>query len=114
MSIRSRREEKPLPQPHNALFQWAFGQRMHAMGLLRAALPPEVIRELDIRTLRVEKDSFVDPALRSRLGDLMLSAKIRGRRLYFYALFEHQRQVEQLMMFRGRTAHQGGHGDLVG
>ncbi|MCC6558063.1 MAG: Rpn family recombination-promoting nuclease/putative transposase, partial [Polyangiaceae bacterium] len=60
MPARPRREM--LPQPHDALFKWTFGQRQHAAGLLRAALPPEVVAAIDFRSLRIEKDSFVDPA----------------------------------------------------
>ncbi len=99
MPVRSRRRSL-VPQPHNAIFRWTFGQRKHAIGLLRAALPPLVAAEVDFRALKVEKDSFVDAALRSRYGDLVLSTKLRGRHFYFYALFEHQRGVEPLMIFR--------------
>lgn len=68
-----------LTQPHDALFRWAFSQREHAVGLLKAALPElaEVAR-MDFGTLRLEKGSFVDGALRSRHSDLVFSVRLAG------------------------------------
>lgn len=51
-------------------------------------------------TLRVEKGSFVDPALRSRHSDLVLSARMGPGRIYVYILVEQQRDVEALMVLR--------------
>ena len=92
--------EEASHQPHDALFKWAFSQREHAAGLLKAALPPALIAAVDFSTLRMEKGSYVDRALRSRHSDLVLSARLFGRPIYFYALFEQQRDVEPLMVFR--------------
>ena len=92
--------EQASPQPHDALFRFAFTQREHAAGLLHAALPEAVAREVDFRTLRVERGSFVSPALRSRYSDLVLSARMSGQRTYFYVLIEQQRNVERLMVLR--------------
>jgi predicted transposase YdaD len=90
--------------PHDALFKWTFSQREHAVGLLKAALPAAVVAAVRWSRLRVEKGSFVDAALRARHSDLVLSARIgKGggeRRIYFYCLLEHQRDVEPLMVFR--------------
>jgi hypothetical protein len=92
--------KEALLKPHDALFMFAFSQREHAAGLLKAALPAALARAVDFRTLRQEKGSFVDRALRSRYSDLVLSARLRGQRIYFYVLLEHQRAVEPLMVLR--------------
>jgi hypothetical protein len=94
------RRPEPLPQPHDALFKWAFSQRDHAIGLLRAALPAALSAAIDWRSLRLEQGSFVDRALRHRHGDLVFSARIRGKTVYFHALVEQQRDVDPLMVFR--------------
>jgi hypothetical protein len=94
------RPEEEAPQPHDALFKWTFSQREHAVGLLKAALPPALARAVDFSTLQLEKGSFVDQALRSRHSDLVLSARLLGQPIYFYALIEQQRDVEPLMVFR--------------
>ena len=97
---KSPRKKAAQASPHDALFKWAFSQREHAIGLLKAALPPAVVRAVKWRTLRIEKGSFVDPALRSRHSDLVLSARMGAARVFFYALIEQQRNVEALMVFR--------------
>ena len=98
--LRRRRGRGASPQPHDALFRYTFSQREHAVSLLRAVLPPALAAAVDWRTLRIEKGSFIDDALRSRHGDLVLSARLRGATLYFYTLIEHQRDVEALMVLR--------------
>lgn len=87
-------------QPHDALVKWVFSQREHAIGLLRAALPPDVVTAVDSGTVHVEKDTFVDRALRSRYSDVVISARMGKERVYFYVLVEHQRDVEPLMVLR--------------
>ncbi|MDI1481560.1 Rpn family recombination-promoting nuclease/putative transposase [Polyangium sp. y55x31] len=94
------RRRDRLPQPHDAFFKWAFSQREHAVGLLRAALPKALSAAIDWGTLRLEQGSFVDRALRHRHGDLVFSARIREKTVYFHALVEQQRDVEPLMVFR--------------
>ena len=89
-----------LAQPHDALFRWTFSQHQHAVGLLRAALPRTMAAATTWSTLRLESGSHVNRALRGRHSDLVFSAKMLGKSVYFYALIEHQRHVEPLMIFR--------------
>lgn len=91
---------KAATQPHDGLVKWTFSQREHAIGLLKAALPKAVVEATDWSTLRVEKGSFVDRALRHRHSDIVLSARMDGEPVFFYTLIEHQRTVEALMIFR--------------
>ena len=89
-----------MAQPHDALFRWTFSQHRHAVGLLKAALPTKLAAATTWSTLRLESGSHVSPALRGRHSDLVFSAKMLGQTVYFYALIEHQRHVEPLMIFR--------------
>src|SRR5262249_5766764 len=60
----------------------------------------------DWATLKLEKDSFIDTHLRRRYADLLLSARVAGRRALFYVLVEHKRDVEPLAMVQvGRYMH---------
>lgn len=88
------------PQPHDALFKWAFSQRHHAAGLLRAVMPAAWVSGTDFRSLRLEKGSFVNRALRSRHSDLVFSVRMRDRLVYCYLLVEQQREVQALMVAR--------------
>jgi predicted transposase YdaD len=86
--------------PHDALFKQAFTDLDNARGELRAALPPDIRARIDWATLRVEKGSFVDAALRSRHTDLLFSVQLDGREARIYVLFEHQSDVDLVMPFR--------------
>lgn len=96
---KSQRKAAPT-HPHDSIVKWTFSQREHAIGLLKAALPREMITAVDWSTLRVEKDSYVDAAFQSRYSDVVLSGKMGDEEIYFYSLIEHQRDVEPLMVFR--------------
>jgi predicted transposase YdaD len=87
-------------QPHDAIIKYTFSQREHAAGLLRAALPTEIVGAIRWGTLGLEKVHFVDRGLRGRQADLLFSAETSAERLYVYVLLEHQSKVESLMIFR--------------
>jgi len=87
-------------QPHDALVKWTLTQRRHALSLVKAALPKEVVDAVDWSTFRIEKGSFVDDDLRNRYSDIVWSARLEGEEVFFYTLIEHQRAVEALMIFR--------------
>jgi predicted transposase YdaD len=83
-------------QPHDGLIKYAFSNRDHAEGLLKAILPPAIVALVDWGSLKLEKDSFIDAHLRRRYADLLLAAHIAGRRGLFYVLVEHKREVDAL------------------
>jgi len=53
-------------QPHDHLFRAVFSEPEHAEGLLRAALPARLARQIDWTTLRPLRSSIVDDALHAR------------------------------------------------
>lgn len=88
-------------RPHDAILQFTFSQREHAAGLLRASLPPEVSALVRWSTLKLQKLHFVDRGLRGRQADLLFAMEMSGdERLYVHTLIEHQRKVDELMIFR--------------
>lgn len=87
-------------QPHDGLVRYAFSRRIHARGLLKAILPAALVSSITWSTLKLEKDSFIDPDLRKRFADLLFSMRVRGVEVRVYVLLEHQRGVEVLMMLR--------------
>lgn len=89
-----------ITHPHDALVRGIFSLPEYATELLGAVLPTDFTAAVDWTTLRVEKDSFVDEALRSRYSDLVLSAGTEEARTFFYAIVEHQSAVEPRMVFR--------------
>jgi predicted transposase YdaD len=97
---KKRATDDALHQPHDALVQYAFSQREHAAGLLKAILPGAIVALVDWGALELVKDSFIDPELRRSTADLLLSAPLAGKRALFYVLVEHKRDVEPLAIFQ--------------
>jgi len=87
-------------KPHDGLVKYAFSRREHAVGLLKSMLDPAMVAVVDFQTVKLRKDSFVDPDLRQRYADLVISARVAGRRVFFYVLVEHLRDAERLVIFR--------------
>jgi hypothetical protein len=80
-----------------------WGRRAPTSGQRHAActaLPPAWVAQADFRTLRLETTAFVNRALRHRHSDLVFSIRVRGKKVYFYVLIEHQSKVLPLMVVR--------------
>jgi len=97
----SARRDGMADRPHDAIVKYAFSQIEHATGLLKSALPAEIVSAVDWGALRIEKDSFIDPDLRSTFSDLVYSATMNGHEpLFFYMVLEHRSTGEALLVFR--------------
>jgi predicted transposase YdaD len=97
---------KGLPTPHNNLFHLALENLSNARSLIETRFPPDVRRELKLETLKLEKESFVDPDLREKYSDVLYSVDLVGRpgrgkstagpdRALVYVLFEHKSDSDQ-------------------
>jgi predicted transposase/invertase (TIGR01784 family) len=64
-------------------------------------LPEQLVKQLDLEALELEKGSFVDQKLRQRHSDLLFRTTLKsGPDAWLYLLFEHQSTPEALMPFR--------------
>jgi predicted transposase/invertase (TIGR01784 family) len=86
--------------PHDALAKRTYSNPSEVAELLRAVLPPELLRHLDLSTLRLAPGSFVDEALRSAYSDLLFTVEFDGRPALIYLLFEHLSTVDGLVPLR--------------
>ncbi len=75
--------------PHDSFFKRLFGDLNTATDFIRNYLPPGVVAVLNLATLTLEKESFIDPRLRSHFSDLLFRVKlVTGSDLYIYLLVE--------------------------
>lgn len=83
---------------HDRYFRQTFSRRQTVADLVHHYLPSEVRRCLDLRTLELTGDSFVDPELRMHASDLVCRARLQeGGDAYVYILFEHKSHPAQLV-----------------
>jgi hypothetical protein len=83
---------------HDRYFRETFSRAEAARDLVTGYLPPEVTGCLDLGTLEVTGDTFVDPELRLHVSDLACRVARRGGgEAYVYVLFEHKSWPDRLV-----------------
>lgn len=86
---------------HDALFRKTLSRRETAISFVREHLPEPVVRCLDLESLDVGLDSFVDSKLRDHFSDFVVRVRLRdGGDAYVYILVEHKTTPERLVAFQ--------------
>ena len=86
--------------PHDKLFKETMTRRENALSFFREYLPADVVSQADWRTLRIVKETFVEPELKERFSDVAYEVRLGGRASFVYLLFEHQSRHDRLMPLR--------------
>ncbi|MGD0466402.1 MAG: Rpn family recombination-promoting nuclease/putative transposase [Gammaproteobacteria bacterium] len=63
-------------------------------------LPTEILTKVDLTSLELYPDSFVEQELQEKIADLVYKVKIQGEYGYITLLMEHQFLYDPLMAFR--------------
>ena len=98
-------DESKLPTPHNNLFHYALSHAHAARDLIQTHLPADLVAALDLDSLVLQKDSFVDEELRESYSDLLYSVQLadqdgqRGQG-QIYLLLEHKSQSDPMTCFQ--------------
>jgi predicted transposase YdaD len=85
---------------HDGLFKAVFSDPALAAEELRAVLPPALAARIDWATMDPAPTSFVDAALRERIGDLVFHARVVGSGEVLLWLIEHQSSEDWWMLER--------------
>lgn len=96
--VRTRFRE--VENPHDKFFKETFSHIEVAKSFLHHYLPLNVIEVLDMGTLELQKDSFINKELEEGFSDLLFSANINGREGYVYFLFEHKSYPDKAVVFQ--------------
>lgn len=93
-------ENKP-SNPHDHFFKASWSRPDVARGFFAHFLPPEVIARLDLQTLELTKDSFIDEHLQDTYSDLLYKVQTRdGHPVYIYVLLEHKSYFDRWTGFQ--------------
>ncbi len=86
---------------HDGYFKRNYSRLEIAKQHLNHYFPSEVVRLLDLTSLKICKDSFIDPQMREYFSDLLYQVKLKqGTDLYVYILCEHKSTPEPLVAFQ--------------
>ena len=72
-------DRSKLPTPHNNFFQYALSHPAAARNLIELHLPADLVQILDLDSLELQKDSFIDDELRDSYSDMLYSIRLSGR-----------------------------------
>ncbi len=89
-----------LKQPHDKFFRSTFGQVEVASDFLTNYLPTGLSEIIDIDTLELQKDSFLDETLKEEFADLLFRVNINNAQGYIYFLFEHKSYKDRMVIFQ--------------
>ncbi|MCP4111516.1 MAG: Rpn family recombination-promoting nuclease/putative transposase [Desulfobacteraceae bacterium] len=89
-----------MKNPHDKFFKETLTRRKNALSFFREYLPADIVAKLDWRTLKITKDTFIEPELRERFSDILYEIRAKGRQVFIYLLLEHQSTVDVWMPLR--------------
>ncbi|QTA82327.1 Putative transposase, RpnA-like [Desulfonema limicola] len=82
--------------PHDKLIREVASNKPFATDILQNYLPDDVVKLIDINSLEISKDSFIDKELKDYYSDLLYKINLAGRPGYVYILFEHKSYQDRL------------------
>ena len=82
---------------HDKLFKETWSNLENARSLLENYLPGNLLEKIDLDSLEICKDSFVEKSLKEFHSDLLYKVKMDGNQTYIYYLFEHKSYPDSLI-----------------
>lgn len=87
--------------PHDRLFRASLAQVRIAREFFARHLPTKFQAILDLNTLKIEKDTFIEDNFKASEADLLYSVTLHDQsRAYLYLLCEHASNVDKNIAFR--------------
>ncbi len=90
-----------LTRPHDRFFKEMFSKKEVVSHHLQNFLPKEVLSYLDLDTLEISKDTFIDPKLTEHYSDMLYKVNTKeGTGVFVYILFEHKSHPEPKIAYQ--------------
>ena len=70
-------------------------EKENAIDFFRYYLPEELLQEMDLDSLELQNDSFVDEKLKESFSDVLYRVNIHKRTSYIYTLFDHKSKPDK-------------------
>lgn len=85
-----------ITNPHDKLFREVWSDKAVAADFLQNYLPEDVLKLVDLSTLEISKDSFIEKELKDYYSDLLYKINLADKPGYVYFLFEHKSYKDRL------------------
>ena len=87
--------------PHDGLIKKVMENLIAAAEFLEEYLPESFKSRIDLSTVKIEKESFVEKNLKKQLNDIILSVKTKNnQKAFVYTLIEAQVNPDYWIAFR--------------
>ena len=86
--------------PHDKFFKLSLQEIRVAKDFFTHHLPEQIKKQIDLSTLHLESESFIDKDQQAHFSDVLYSVSIDKKPGYVLILTEHQSSAEVLMPFR--------------
>jgi predicted transposase/invertase (TIGR01784 family) len=86
-----------LVNPHDKLFRKTWSNIDVAKDYLNNYLPGPLLKLIDLDSLEISKDSFIEKELEDYYSDILYKVGIAGSNGYVYLLFEHKSYPDRLI-----------------
>ena len=74
-------------KPHNDFFESVLSTKDSAVNFFKNYLPADILNLLDMKTLQIKKDSFVQKELKQFYSDILYQVASKNDKAYLYLLF---------------------------
>ncbi len=88
---------KKIVNVHDKFIQETFTRDEIAKSFLKHYLPKSLLKQVDMSTLGIVKDSFIDKELQEHFSDILYTVRFLNTDLFIYLLIEHKSYTEQLV-----------------
>jgi len=84
--------------PHDKVIKTAYSDLENARSLLADRLPDKVLNLVDLNTLEISKDSFIEKDLAQYYSDILYKVNLTdGSQGFIYVLFEHKSYYDKFV-----------------
>ena len=91
---------KIIHQPHDKFFKQSMADIQVARDFFQVHLPKKLLEIVNLDTLELEKESFIDEVFKATDADVLYSVKAGETLVYLYLLCEAQCENDPYMAFR--------------
>lgn len=88
--MENEKKHSEVQNPHDTLFRETWSNLENARSFLQSYLKKQVVGLMDLQTLEVSKDSFIEKDLSAYYSDMLYKVMLKGKPGFVYVLFEHK------------------------
>ena len=90
-----------ISNPHDRFFRQSLSDIQIAKDFFEAHLPRNILAKIDLNSLAICKESYIEEDLRESIDDIVYRVKVEdGQQGYIYLALEHQSTAKHFMAFR--------------